>query len=139
MAITGVGTTYGIDDGTTGSVFDTIAEVFEIVPPNQQTEEVETTHYGVSGGYRTFIPGLKDGGEVTFSINWTPGNETDEILRTLHASGATRTHRITFANTARISFPGWIKGFERGVPLDDRVTATITVRVSGNSTYTDPS
>lgn len=137
-AILGKGITYGIDDGTTGTVFDTIAEVFEVVPPNQQTDEVDATHYGSTGSYREFIPGLKDGGEVTFSINWVPGNETDEILRTLHASGETRKHKITFPNSATMSFDGWIKGFERSTPLDDRMTATITVRVTGNSTFTDP-
>lgn len=135
-AIMGIGITYEIADGASG--YDTIGEVFEVTPPNQQTEEVEVTHYGSTGGYREFIAGLRDGGEVTFGINWIPGNETDVILRDLHSAGTVRTHRITFPNGAEMSYSGWIKGFERGSPLDDRMTATITVRVSSNTTYTDP-
>jgi predicted secreted protein len=137
-AILGLGILYAIDDGTTGLVFQTMGEVFEVVPPNQQTDEVEATHYASTGGYREFIGGLKDGGEVTFSINWIPGNPTDVILRNLHASSAVRDHRITFPNGATMKFPGWIRGFERATPLDDRMTATITVRVAGDTTYTDP-
>lgn len=138
-AMMGIGIVYEIDDGTNGTTFDPVGEVYEVTPPNQQTEEVEVTHYGSEGGYREFIAGLKDGGEITMNINWIPGNDTDVLLRTLHASGAVRNHRITFPNTAMLTFPGWIKGFERSSPLDDRLTAAITIRVSGDTDYTDPS
>ena len=138
-ALLGLGIVYEIDDGTnpTTPSFDAIGEVFDVNPPNQQTDEVEVTHYGSTGGYREFIPGLKDGGEVSFQINWIPADPTDIILRDLHSNGETRIHRITFPNDAKIEFPGWVKGFERGTPLDDRMTGTVTVRVTGPSTYTD--
>ena len=137
-AMIGMGIAYAIKQASPSNVYDSVGEVYDVVPPNQQTDEVEATHYGSTGGYREFIPGLKDGGEVTFSINWIPGEDTDVLLRTLHGNGQTRTHRITFPNTAKIEFSGWVKGFERAAPMDDRMTATVTVRVTGPSTYTDP-
>lgn len=143
-AILGMGIKYYIEDGTTVSgtpldtALDLMGEVYDVSPPNQQTDEVEVTHYGSEGGYREFIGGLSDGGEVTFSINWVPANATDVILRTLHGSRAVRYQSIEFPNEARINFYGWVKGFEKGTPMDDKMTATVTVRVTGPSTYTDP-
>lgn len=140
QALMGIGIHYMIDDGTnpTTPVFEEIAEVFDVTPPNQQTEEIEVTHYGSTGGYREFIAGLKDGGEIDMQLNWIPGNATDVFLRDLHASGDRRIHKIGFPNSAEMKFEGWVKGFERGTPLDDRMTATVTIRVTGDSTYVDP-
>lgn len=137
-AIIGMGITYSIDDGTDGDTFDLIGEVFEVTPPNQQTDEVEVTHYGSVGGFREFIAGLKDGGEASLGVNWLPGNASDVILRTLHGSGAVRTHKIVFPNGAEMSYSAWVKGFDRGTPMDDKLTATITARVTGASAFVDP-
>lgn len=138
-AITGMGITYeiGATAGLSPTTYTEIMEVYDVVPPNQQTDEIEVTHYKSVGGYREFIAGLKDGGEVTISLNWIPGSTTDVLLRGLHASGELRLHRITFANDSTISYPGWIKGLERSSPYDDRQSMNVTVRVAGNSTYED--
>jgi len=138
-ALTGMGIEYeiGIQPGTTPTTYNELIEVFDVTPPNQQTDEIEVTHYKSVGGYREFIAGLRDGGEVTIQLNWVPGNPTDILLRDLHTSGALHMHRITFPNASTISYPGWIKGLERSSPYDDRQTMTVTVRVAGNSTYTD--
>lgn len=132
-AISGYDTAFAIHDGADPGAFDTIAEVMEITPPNQQSDDIEVTHYKSPGKKREFIQGLTDPGEMTFGINWIPSDATDVILQALKASGAKRDMKITWPNGVVWTFNGYIKGFEPTAPIDDRMTATITVRVSGDT------
>jgi len=131
-AILGYGSVFAIHDGS--STFDAIAEVIEISPPNQQADDVDVTHMASPGQTREFIQGLIDPGEMSITINWVPSDATDVIIQALKTSGATRQMRITWPNNVKWTFSGFIKGFEPSSPIDDRMTATITVRVSGNTT-----
>jgi hypothetical protein len=50
-------------------------------------------------------------------------------------SGETVEHRITFPGGARVTYDASVIGFEKEIPVDDRMTATITVAVSGAETW----
>lgn len=134
LAISGYDTAFAIHDGADPGVFQAIAEVMEITPPNQQSDDIEVTHYKSPNKKREFIQGLTDPGEMTFGINWIPSDATDVILQALKTSGAKRDMKITWPNGTTWTFNGYIKGFEPTAPIDDRMTATITVRVSGDTT-----
>ncbi|MCG7520849.1 phage tail tube protein [Ruegeria sp. Ofav3-42] len=133
-ALLGYDTAYAIHDGQDPGAFQDIAEVMEITPPNEQSDDVEATHYKSPGKKREYIQGLTDPGEMTFGINWIPSDATDTIIQGLKASGEKRDHRITWPNGVTWTFNGYIKGFEPTAPIDDRMTATVTVRVSGSTT-----
>jgi len=131
-AILGYNSFFAIDDGL--GTFDTIAEIFEISPPNQQTSDVDVTHMASPNKTREFIQGMVDPGEMSIGINWVPGDATDVILQALKTSGAVRSMKITWPNLVTWTFSGFIKGFEPSAPIDDKMTATITVRVTGSIT-----
>lgn len=128
----GSGAQFWLDNDT-----DTLTQLGEIlgVPnPNVQTDEVEATHMA-SGGYREFIAGLKDPGEGSFDINFVPSSATYALLVEAQESGTTRDYKIVLpcadGSTWEITGEGFVKGIERVVPIDDRMTATITFRFSG--------
>lgn len=114
-----------------------IGEILGVPLPNMQTDDVEATHMD-SGAYREFIAGLKDPGEGSFDLNYVPGSASDLLLAEAHASGTTRDYEVilTKADGSQWKFAGqcYIKGIERAVPIDDRMTATVTVRFSGTAT-----
>jgi predicted secreted protein len=118
-------------------VLTQIGEILGVPMPNVQTDEVEATHMA-SGSFREFIAGLKDPGEATFDINYVPGGAADVLLREAQTSGETRAYKIVLpvadGSTWEIEGEGFIKGIDRQVPIDDRMTATITFRFSGTST-----
>jgi predicted secreted protein len=126
---------YAIHDGASPGEFDDIGEVFEITPGAETADRVEVTHMQSPDRRREYISGLIDSGEATFQINWVPNNATDVILRDLFESGDVRSHRITFPNGVTVTYDGTILGYEKAVPLDDRMTATITVAVSGEQVW----
>lgn len=133
-ALLGYGTAFAIHDGADPGAFDTIAEVMDIKPPNQQTADVKVTHYASPNGMEEYIGGLTDPGEATFGINWIPNDATDQIILGLKASKEKRDMKITWPNGTTWTFNGYIKGFEPAAPIEDRMTATVTVRVSGDTT-----
>lgn len=111
-----------------------LANVTSVSLPNEQVAEVEVTHYESPGRTREFIPGLNDAGEITVEMNFLPGSATDTMLVAAKADGGIRTMRMVTPeddDQQMYTFPGFVKGYERGVPIDDRMTATVTIRVAG--------
>jgi predicted secreted protein len=132
----GYGTTYEIWDANAGpAAFVEIEEVFSVTPGAATADRIDATHFQSPGRRREYIAGLIDNGEASFELNWVPGNESDELIRALMSSGDVVEHRITFPGGARVTYDASIIGFEKEIPVDDRMTATITVAVSGDETW----
>jgi predicted secreted protein len=132
----GYGTQYEVWDTTLPiPAFVPIAEVTSVTPGAASADRIDATHMLSPGRRREYIAGLIDNGEASFEINWVPGSDTDELLRSLMASGETVQHRITFPNGVTVAFDAAITGYEKEIPVDDRMTATVTVAVSGEETW----
>lgn len=134
----GYGSTYRIWDSTAApAALVEIGEVFNITPPGGTADRVDATHMKSPGRRREYIAGLIDSGEASFEINYVPGSATDLLLRRLNASGEIVEHQIEFPNGTTVTFDAAITGYEKSVPLDDRMTATITVAPSGEEVWED--
>lgn len=132
----GYGSKYAIwDAGLTVPAFVEVAEVINITPGEATADRVDATHMQSPGRRREYISGLIDNGEASFEINWVPGSDTDERLRDLFSSGETVEHKITFPGGITLTYDASIIGFSKVIPIDDRMTATITLAVSGAETW----
>ena len=134
-AMIGYNSQYEISNGDEPETWQIIGEAFNITPGEETTDRIDVTHYKSPDRRREFVAGLIDPGEATFEINWIPGNDTDEFIRDLRTAGTTRTHRITFPNGVTVSFDAIILSYSKAIPMDDKMTATITVAVSGAETW----
>lgn len=132
-AISGYNTGYFIHNGADPGAFDEVAEVIGLDPPDQQSGEFEKTHFKSPNRTKEFGPALIDPGEASFEINWIPGDGTDVIIQGLKASGVTRSQKIVWPNGVTWEFSGWIKGFKPAAPIEDRLTGTVTVRVTSST------
>lgn len=129
----GYGTRYEIwDDTLSPPAYVFISEVITVTPGEAVADRIDATHMMSPNRRREYISGLIDSGEASFEINWIPGNATDLLLRELMNSGETENHRITFPGGARVRFAASLIGYAKEIPVDDRMTATITVAVSGD-------
>lgn len=120
--------------GSSGT-FTEVAEITNVTPGEATADRIEATHMQSPGRRREYIAGLIDNGEASFEINWVPGSATDELLRGLFDSGETRDHQIEFPNGVTVTYEASIIGYSKVIPIDDRMTATITVAVSGAETW----
>jgi predicted secreted protein len=130
----GWGAQFWLDSAS--DVLTKLGEITGISLPNPQVEEVEATHFESPNRRREYISGLITDGEGTFEMNYNPGSATDVILRAAIADGVVRDYKIVLPDgedTWEITGDCIVKGYERNVPIDDRMTATVTVRFTGAS------
>ncbi len=115
------------------SVFTALAEVLSVTPPAIAVETIEVTHMGSDDGFREYIAGLKDGGEVTVNMNYVEASAT--LLQTLVLAGI-ETFRITFPGSSTYTFSGIPTAFTfDDVVIDDKIAMSLTIKVSGKPTY----
>lgn len=111
-----------------------IAEVYSASPPVDTYDQVEATHYLSPGRRREYITGLVDGGDIPLEMNYIPGSATDLFF--LAIGSALRNVRITFGNGVVYTFQALLKSYAPSTPVDDRMTMTATMKVTGAVTQT---
>lgn len=115
-----------------GSNWTAIAEVFNITPPSDTVDVVDATHMGSPNRTREFILGLQDPGEASFEMNFVPGSVSDLYIQARKAAGVKVKCRITFPNAVTWTFDGLLTGYAPANPNDDKMTATVTFKVTGS-------
>lgn len=118
-----------------------LAEVLETPFPEAETEDVEATHMKSANRRREFIAGLINDGTGDVVMNYVPGSVTDALCRTLQNSGITTGYRVHLLQPDnsyyQIEGNCIVKQYKRSSPIDDRRTATLTIRFTGDATETD--
>ncbi|MBR1230204.1 phage tail protein [Bradyrhizobium sp. AUGA SZCCT0176] len=130
----GYQTLFKTGNGAAPEVFTTLAEVTGITPPAMARDTVDATHEESPGAWREFIAGLKDGGEVSLELNFVPGGSAALALTAeldLDGPSAVKNRQILFPDGSYFSFAGILTGFEPDAPLDDKMAASVTFKVSG--------
>lgn len=128
----GYGTVLQLALASAPTDFTYIREVFSATPPNEADESVDVTHFQSPNRSREYVPGFTDGGEASFEMNYVPGSATDVFLRSI--KGKALVARVTFPNGVRISFNCSRQSYETSVPNEDKMTATLSLKVSGDAT-----
>lgn len=137
MAFFAQGTRLQVSDGTTPTpTFTTIFEALSISGPGMTADVIDVTSHSSTGGFREFIGGLKDGGEITFDVNLDPTNAThnDTVgLRRLLLDGTVRAYQMHYTDTAASTdtFNGVVVGFEVSAPVDAQLMASMTIKITG--------
>ena len=130
-AIAGVGTEFRRWDGTD---WVNIAEVNSITGPGKSRDTIDVTTLDSTGGYREFIGGFRDGGTVTLPMNFT--RSTYDLMNTDFESDDLQNYEIFLPDTEGTSFEFEALVTELGlaIPADDKITADVTLKVSGSIT-----
>jgi hypothetical protein len=140
QAISGFGVTFKQGDGEDPEVFASIAEVKGISGPGYSLDMIDVTHLNSPGGFREFIGGLIDGGEITFDINFIPSNPTHNPATGLLADllgRRRRNYQLGFPTTPVVLWviPGQVTNIDHDQPLEDAITASVTIKIVGLPTF----
>lgn len=130
----GYGSTVRIGRLTAGAAQPTwhkLNKVGDIEAPDEQVDEVQVTHQESPGRRRQFIAGLIDSGEVTVPMNYIPGSADHLLLMEIRATAEEVLIEFTLGTTGTPeTFTGFLKGYARTAPIDDKMTASATFRLS---------
>lgn len=111
--------------------FVDVAEVTSISGPSIARDAIDATHNRSTDGWREFIGGLKDGGEVSFEFQFDPGSTTSRLLLNQFESNAANDYRLVFPDGSMFVFDALMTGCELDDPIDDKMTGSATFKVTG--------
>lgn len=132
----GYGTVLEIALASAPTEFTYVKETFSATPPSDKDDQAEATHFQSPNRYREYIANLTDGGEASVEMNYVPGSATDKFLRSIR--GKRLISRFTFPNGVQIIFMGSRASYETDIPNADKMTSTLTIKVSGEPIMTEP-
>ena len=130
-AISGVGTVF---QRWSGSVWEKIAEVNSISGPSMTRDFIDVTSLDSTGGFREFITGFRDGGTVSLTMNFTR-TSYDKMLLDFE-DDEPHYYEIVLPDDVNTSFEfcGYVTELPLEIPTDDKITANVTIKVSGKVT-----
>ena len=96
-------------------------------------EAVDITTMSSTGGWRQFVAGIKDGGEITCEVLYDEA-QIDTIEGNLGAASAAFT--ITFPDGSAWTGNAFITNFSTDNPMDDAISCSITLKIDGAPVFT---
>lgn len=113
-----------------------IADLTSIGEIGIESDEIDVTTLDSTGGYKEFIAGFKDAGEVSLEGIIKSETAMDSMI-TLADSQAVEEWTIETPSGSTWVFDGFVKTFKEGEASVDGVRGfTGSIRVSGEPTYT---
>jgi predicted secreted protein len=127
-------------DTTGAGVFAAIASISDISGPERTREEIEVTAHDSPDQYKEYVKGLKDGGEVSLTLNYDPGQPTHRELDGDFEEKELRAYQVVVlpgdADELTIQFNAMITSLSEAYPVDDKMEMEVTVKISGKPTRT---
>ncbi|MFF8942843.1 phage tail tube protein [Streptomyces sp. NPDC014864] len=122
-------------DGAATEVFTAIGAVTSVKGPEIERETYDVTAHDSANGWREFIGGLKDAGEVTISINYDPS--VHDVLVADFEDTAPRNYKMVFPQAlGEWALKLILTGFSQEAPVDDKLSAELKFKVSGKPAIT---
>lgn len=116
-----------------GTTYTPIANVTNVGGPEIERETIDTTAHDSPDGWKEFVGGLKDGGEVSLELNYDP-REHDVLLAQFDSDDPINC-RLRWPNDiAHWTFKALMTGFSPEGPVDDKLAAETKWQVAGKPT-----
>ena len=112
-----------------------LTSVGEIQP---DSEELDVTTLESTGGYREYIQGFRDSGEVELNGFHDAGDAGQKALRAAYDSGENGAFQVDFPDGSKVSFSGFVKGHTIGAAeVDGAIGFGAVVRITGPVVVTE--
>lgn len=115
-------------------VFTALAGITNIGGPGNSREILDVTAHDSADGYREFLGGVKDPGELSCDVNYDPSVH-DVWLDDLDDSDP-RDYKLTFPDGTIWAIQAFLTSFEPSAPFDDKLTASAGFKVTGKPVIT---
>ena len=139
LAIAGVGARFRRYNSSEGAWQD-LAEVNSISGPTMTRDFIDVTSLDSTGGYREFIAGFRDGGNVTLNMNFV--RTSYDLMKADFEDDVAKFYEIVLQDkdangnliNSSFEFEGLVTELPLEIPTDDKVTANVTIKVNGQVT-----
>lgn len=136
-AISARGTLLKMHDGV--STYNPIAKVISITGPGLSLDLEDATDHDSPGGWEEVVATILRSGEVTFDIHHLPASATHGAttgLIKVMKDRLKRSFQLVFSDSGATTwtFDAYVSGFESAAPHDGKLTASVTVKITGQPT-----
>lgn len=131
MAMSGVGVRFMKSNMATSPTFTAIAEINDIDGPNRTRKTISTTSLDTTGGYETFIGGFRDGGTITANMNFTHAAYEAMVDEFELETACNYEIRFPDADKTCLKFAAVVTDVGMKIPKDDKISAPVTLKISG--------
>lgn len=124
-----------------GTAYTALPQVRDITGPGISRGSTDVTTHDSPDGWREFLPGLPDGGEISFEVSWDPGTATHKqtagtgFLGDFDSTGCTiPAWQFTLpvcTGTAIWTFDAFYTGAEGAVPVEGELIQSLTAKITG--------
>lgn len=113
-----------------------IAEVINIDLSGAKLDLVDVTNMDSVGGYKEWLPTLREGGEVTCTANLIPGG-THTTLQADFDTGIVQAWSITISNPVieTVTFQAYVMDISLKLAHDKQAEAGFKLKVTGPKTF----
>ena len=137
-AIAGVGTEFKRWDSVGANGWEAVAEINSITGPGMTRDTIDVTSLDSTGGYREFIPGFKNPGTVTLSMNMTQASVA-QMLVDFDSTDFQQYEIQLHQADVYLEFEGFVTEMPLTIPPDDKVTMDVTIQITGQVSLTSVS
>lgn len=121
--------------GTTDQ-FD--ADIVSVSGFNTQRTSVDVSHLNSPNQWKEFLAGMKDAGEISIDVHHDADIDVDAVLYDLETDTLTLTFPLKAGQSTAATFvcDAFCTGYQMNGPLDDRIAATVSFKLTGQPTFT---
>ncbi len=113
-----------------------IANLTSIGEIGVESDEIDSTDHDSPDNYKEFIPGSKDGGEVSIAGNIKDESNVEKMLA-LAESQSIEPWTVKYPSGAKWQFNAFVKSFKDGEKtIDGLATFNAVLRITGKPIYT---
>lgn len=117
------------------AVFTAIGNVTSVSGPEIERETYDVTAHDSEDGWREFIGGLKDAGEVSLELNYDPSKH--DVLVADFDDTVARDFKLVFPGALGTwQIKAFLTGFSQEAPVDDKLAAELKFKITGKPTIT---
>ena len=130
-AISGVGFVFKRGDGTSAETFTAIAEINSFSGPGMSRAFIDVTSLDSTGGYKEFIGGFRDGGQIQLNMNFTLAGYV-QMLADFEDDDAVN-YQVVFpdAGATTLDLAAFVTDLPAAVAPEEKITITVTLKVTG--------
>lgn len=115
-----------------GGAWEDVCNITSISGPGNTKDTLETTDLCTIDGFRTFISGLKDAGEISLAMNY--GQTVWQKLYADYEGVLNGNYAIVLPDGLTLEFEGLVTACPLEIPMDEKVTSEVTIKISGKPT-----
>jgi predicted secreted protein len=118
---------------TTGTAY---AQIVSLSGPGMSLDMIDVTSHDSTAAWEEVVGGILRSGEMTMEIVYDPANATHaDLVDDIEARTAiVFTIEFSDAATTEWTFSGFVSGFETDMAHDGALTATVTIKPTGDLT-----